>query len=86
MATTEEFEAAVAKVKTFTKDPGNVKKLTLYGLYKQATVGDVTGKKYGVLKVADRAKWEAWASLEGVSAQDARADYVQLVEEIAQQQ
>lgn len=30
MATTEEFEAAVAKVKTFTKDPGNVKKLRLY--------------------------------------------------------
>jgi diazepam-binding inhibitor (GABA receptor modulating acyl-CoA-binding protein) len=35
-----EFEAAAAEVKTFTKRPTNDELLQLYGLYKQATVGD----------------------------------------------
>ena len=41
---TDDFESAVAAVPTLTKDPGPEVKLALYALYKQATVGDVSGK------------------------------------------
>ena len=45
MTLQEEFEAAAERIKTIKKEPSNDVKLTLYGLYKQATVGDNnTGK------------------------------------------
>ena len=40
-----EFEQAVEAVKGLTTDPGNEVKLRLYGLFKQATAGDVTGSR-----------------------------------------
>jgi len=41
----EDFEQHAAKVKTLTESPSNEDLLILYGLYKQATVGNVdTGK------------------------------------------
>ena len=50
----------------------------LYGLYKQATVGDVnTERPGGFLDVKGKAKWDAWKACEGV--QDAEAQYVQYV-------
>lgn len=38
----QDFEAAAAEVKTFTKKPSDAELLELYGLYKQATSGDNT--------------------------------------------
>ena len=70
------FEDAVAAVPTLTKDPGNDAKLALYGLYKQATEGDVTGKRPGFTNPVGRAKYDAWAAVEGTSADDAEADYI----------
>ena len=40
-----DFDAAVAAVKGLTRDPGNKTKLRMYALYKQATEGDVSGKR-----------------------------------------
>ena len=56
--------------------------LRLYGLYKQATVGDVQGKRPGVFDVRGRAKYDAWAALQGMSREDAMAAYVDLVDEL----
>lgn len=77
MAEITTFEEAVAAVPTLTKDPGTLTKLVLYGLYKQATVGDVQGKKPSVLKVEARAKYEAWHSVEGTSQEEAREEYIE---------
>ena len=77
-----EFEAAVAAVGTLRKDPGNETKLRLYALYKQATEGDVQGKRPGMMDFVGRAKYDAWAALAGTSAEDAKADYVAKVSEL----
>ncbi len=78
MATVEEFEAAVARVNSLPKTPSNDSLLQLYGLYKQATAGDVGGKRPGMLDVRGRAKYDAWAERKGLSAEKARAAYVEL--------
>ncbi len=71
-----EFEQAVAAVASLTDDPGNDAKLRLYALYKQATAGDVTGRRPGFLDMVGRAKYDAWADLAGTSQEQAAADYV----------
>ncbi|HHU10772.1 MAG TPA: acyl-CoA-binding protein [Intrasporangiaceae bacterium] len=77
-----DFDAAVADVQSLTKDPGNEVKLKLYALYKQATEGDVTGKRPGFTNPVGRAKYDAWATLKGANADDARAHYVAIVEDL----
>lgn len=75
MADTE-FEQAVAAVAQLDQDPGNDTKLRLYALYKQATVGDATGKRPGFLDMVGRAKFDAWAALAGTAKFAAEADYI----------
>ncbi len=76
--TDADFEAAVASVSALTQDPGNETKLRLYALYKQATEGDVTGRRPGFTNPVGRAKHDAWASVQGMDAASARAEYVAL--------
>ena len=77
-----EFEAAVAAVGTLRKDPGNETKLRLYALYKQATVGDVTGKRPGMMDFKGRAKFDAWAKKKGTSKDQAMTAYVAVVDRL----
>jgi diazepam-binding inhibitor (GABA receptor modulating acyl-CoA-binding protein) len=79
MATEDEFHAASEYVKTLVVDPGNTVKLQLYALYKQATEGDVQGKRPGFTNPVGRAKYDAWAAVQGTGADDARDQYVTLV-------
>ncbi|MCC6621412.1 MAG: acyl-CoA-binding protein [Deltaproteobacteria bacterium] len=78
----EAFESAVARSKTLPSQPTNIQ-LEMYGLYKQATVGDVTGSRPGMLDVRGRAKWDAWKKLEGVDAEEAMGAYVALVDKLS---
>ena len=71
-----EFEQAVASIGDLAVDPGNDTKLRLYALYKQATVGDVSGKRPGFLDMVGRAKYDAWAGLAGTPSEQAEAEYV----------
>lgn len=75
-----QFEAAAAAVLKSKKDPGNDLKLKLYAHFKQATEGDVKGEKPGFTDFVNRAKYEAWAKLKGMGAEDAMTGYVKLVE------
>lgn len=79
MAEVTDFESAVAAVQALSRDPGNDVKLRLYGLYKQATSGDVAGKRPGFLDVVGRAKYDAWADLSGTSSEVAEQEYVATV-------
>ena len=79
MATEDEFQAAAEDVKALPTDPGNDTKLRLYALYKQATEGDVQGKRPGFTNLVGRAKYDAWAQVQGVDAEQARTEYVALV-------
>ena len=79
MATEDEFHAAAAYVNTLVSDPGTETKLRLYALYKQATEGDVQDKRPGFTNPVGRAKHDAWASVTGMSVEDARDEYVTLI-------
>jgi acyl-CoA-binding protein/dihydroorotate dehydrogenase len=57
--------------------------LRLYGLYKQATVGDVcTPRPAGVFDAKGRAKWGAWAARAGQLRGGAEREYMELVDEL----
>lgn len=77
-----EFAQAQQDVTALANDPGNDAKLTLYALYKQATVGDVSGKKPGMFDMVGKAKYEAWAKVRGLPAEDAKRQYVDYVHEL----
>lgn len=78
----EQFDKAVEYVQTAEGDfkPSNDVKLQFYALYKQATEGDVKGKKPGMLDQVGRAKYSAWEKLKGTSSEDAMQQYVDLLE------
>jgi len=80
--TQDEFAAAQARVKTLTARPPNDRLLSLYALFKQGSMGDVQGKRPGMMDFKGRAKYDAWATKRGVSQEDARAAYVSLVDQL----
>jgi acyl-CoA-binding protein len=73
------FEAAVADSKTLAERPDNQTLLRIYALFKQATDGDVSGKRPGFTDLVGRAKYDAWAGLHGTSVEAAMQAYVDLV-------
>lgn len=79
MASEQEFQAASERVKQLSSRPSNDQLLSLYALFKQASVGDATGSRPGAFKLKDRAKFDAWAKLKGKAKDAARAEYVALV-------
>ena len=49
--------------------------IQVYGLYKQATVGDVEGGQPYKVQMEKRAKWDAWAATKGASREPDLAFY-----------
>ena len=76
------FEQAVADSKSLPERPDNQTLLKLYALYKQATAGDVEGKRPGFTDMVGRAKWDAWNEIKGTSQDDAMKQYVGLVDDL----
>jgi acyl-CoA-binding protein len=76
------FEAAVADSKQLPEKPDNMTLLQIYALYKQATAGDVEGKRPGFTDMVGRAKFDAWAGLKGKSTAEAQQEYVDLIESL----
>ena len=76
------FEKAVADSKKLPEKPDNATLLQIYSLYKQATVGDVEGKRPGFTDMVGRAKWDAWNAIKGKSAEEAMKEYVDLIESL----
>ncbi|MBS3804322.1 MAG: acyl-CoA-binding protein [Oleiphilaceae bacterium] len=62
--------------------PSNELKLEFYGLYKQATQGDVTGKRPGMMDFVGRAKYDAWANVKGMPKEQAMQKYIDRLEEM----
>lgn len=78
-----EFETAVANSKKLSERPDNATLLKIYGLYKQATHGDNTEKKPGFSDMVGRAKWDAWNGFKGTSSEDAKRQYVELINSLS---
>ena len=76
------FEQAVADSKNLPEKPDNMTLLKIYALYKQATSGEVDGKRPGFTDMVGRAKWDAWNELKGKSSEEAMQEYVDLIESL----
>jgi acyl-CoA-binding protein len=84
----ERFDAACETVKNFPEHPSikGKQKAVYYGLYKQAMNGDV--KDSGIsrpsfLNYPGQVKWDAWKNCEGMTSDEAKEQYADMVEEAA---
>lgn len=85
MSNSAEFTKAADDVKALTKKPADAEMLELYGLYKQATIGNVNTDRPGMLDFTGKAKWDAWKSREGMSKDDAEKQYIEVVKRLTEQ-
>jgi diazepam-binding inhibitor (GABA receptor modulating acyl-CoA-binding protein) len=85
----QKFHDAVEKVRTAPADgvfkPSNEYKLRMYALFRQATDGDVSGKKPGMLDLIGRFKYQAWESVKGSSCEEAMRQYIAEVAKVEAQ-
>jgi diazepam-binding inhibitor (GABA receptor modulating acyl-CoA-binding protein) len=74
---TEQFKFAAEQVSTLQVKNGlsDSEKLKMYGLYKQATLGDCNTGKPGMLDFKGKLKWDAWNSRKGMSVDTAMSTY-----------
>ncbi|MCH8498333.1 MAG: acyl-CoA-binding protein [Marinobacter sp.] len=79
-----QFDAAVNYIQTAEGDfkPSNELKLEFYALYKQATEGDVSGKRPGMMDFVGRAKYDAWEKVKGLSNDEAMQRYIDRLETV----
>ncbi|KAI0939651.1 hypothetical protein AcW1_004609 [Taiwanofungus camphoratus] len=75
-----QFDRAVEIVQSLPKNgpiqTGYEEKLTMYSLYKQATVGNVQSPRPSVWDMLGRAKWDAWAKHKELDSYEAKWLYV----------
>lgn len=78
-----QFATAGEQAKQLPERPDNDTLLRLYALFKQGSDGDVSGKRPSAISFVDRAKYDAWADLAGMSRDDAKQAYIDLVAELS---
>ena len=83
MSVAEKFEDAQKRAKELKSTPSNEDLLELYAFYKQATAGDVSGSRPGMMDFKGRAKYDAWAKRKGTGKDAAMESYVSLVDRLA---
>lgn len=80
----EQFDAAADKARA-TDGVSSENKGKLYGLFKQATEGSLASlnkPRPGFFDPVGRAKYDAWMKLGDLSEEQAKKDYVALVESL----
>ena len=75
----EEFKKAAEEAQHLPGKPSNDILLKMYALYKQGTVGDVTGDRPGGFDFKAIAKYDAWVTVKGKTEGDAQNEYVSLI-------
>ena len=71
------FEDASEKIRIHGKSMTNDDLLVIYGLYKQATIGDCNTEKPSFYQLTEKPKWAAWNENIGKSQDQAKHEYVQ---------
>jgi len=82
MSLQEQFNQAQLDSKNLSERPDNMTLLKIYALFKQGSSGDATGERPGMTDFVARAKFDAWAGLNGTSQEDAQQQYIDLIEEL----
>ena len=80
--TNSRFEQASVAAKSLPERPDNDMLLQLYALFKQGSSGDVSGDKPGFFDFVATAKYEAWDQIKGLSQDDAKQQYIDLVKNL----
>ncbi|KAF9974342.1 hypothetical protein BGZ73_002261 [Actinomortierella ambigua] len=83
MSVSTELQAAVDKYESFSRQPKDTERLELYGLYKQAALGDNDTKKPSMFDIVAKYKWEAWMSRKGMAQDEAERLFIALVDKLA---
>ena len=81
----DNFKSAADRATKLTKRPPNDILLQLYALYKQVNEGDVTGDRPSFADIEGRAKFDAWNKIKGKSNDEAKQEYISLVEKLEQE-
>lgn len=74
-----DFDSAVKSVVNLAGSPTNDEKLKIYGLYKQATIGDINIPAPSFFDFAGNAKWKAWSEYKGKTLEQAKQEYIEFV-------
>jgi len=85
MSNSKEFTMAAEAVKHLRSKPNDGELLKLYGLYKQATVGDNKNETPGFLDFKGKSKHNAWLACSGKDQYTAEVEYITVVNELIQQ-
>uniref|UniRef100_A0A0K0EY95 Enoyl-CoA delta isomerase 2, mitochondrial (inferred by orthology to a human protein) n=1 Tax=Strongyloides venezuelensis TaxID=75913 RepID=A0A0K0EY95_STRVS len=80
------FAEAQKNLKKLREEPDNDMKLKLYGLFKQATSGDVSESRPGGMDFVARAKYDAHKEAFGLSREEAEKKYVDLVNNLLKEE
>ncbi|MEM1134324.1 MAG: acyl-CoA-binding protein [Bacteroidota bacterium] len=73
------FNQAREEVQRLKAKPNNTELLKLYGLYKQATEGDIKGDRPGAFDIKGQFKYDFWKRYIGKSKEEASNTYIELV-------
>jgi len=76
------FNTSCMLIKTLVKPPSNNDLLYLYGMYKQATIGNCNTEEPSKFNIKQRAKWDAWNMNKDIEKSVAMAFYIAKVDEI----
>jgi acyl-CoA-binding protein len=82
MSLEKQFAQAQLDSKNLAERPDNMTLLKIYALFKQGSAGDASGERPGMTDFVGRAKFDAWAALKGTSQDDAKQQYIDLIEDL----
>ena len=74
----KKFKEAASSVNTL-RETSDDEKLTLYGYYKQATIGNINKEKPYFWDRVGLAKWTAWEKCKDMTKEDAKKNYIEFV-------
>ena len=78
----EKFKKASESVKNLKNRPEDEILLQLYGLYKQATIGNINIPQPWAIQVEKRSKWDSWKMFENMPKAVAMTKYVEIVDNL----
>lgn len=76
------FEQAKSRLNDLANPPDQATMLSLYALFKQATDGDVSGRRPGPTQLVERAKFDARQKIKGLPLADAMTRYIETVDRL----
>ena len=76
------FEECCQYIERNTENIDQITLLGLYSYYKQATKGDATERRPGILNMRARTKYDKWADLSGMTKEKAQEKYIRTVQEL----